>query len=425
MMALVHCGLDFGTSNSTLGMVGQKLGAMAKPRMLALEADEITLPSILFYSFEDDSVSFGREAIAEYTEGVEGRLLRSLKSVLGTSLMGETTRIRQSRVSFSQIITRFVSELKKRADAQLDTPLDVAVLGRPVHFVDENPLADQEAQSQLETAVLNAGFSEVSFQFEPIAAALDYEQSITKEELALVVDIGGGTSDFTIIRLSPTGTTRDDRQADILATAGVHVGGTDFDQLLSFRMVMPQLGMGGKVRGSERLVPNGPYFDLATWHRINNLYTNSQITELRSTWREGTEPDKLKNMLTIVENQLGHALAGEVEQMKIALTSADSVLMDFKRSNVNLTADLTLGAFDKAIAPAADKIPDTINCVLALAGVSADKIDTVIMTGGSTQIPYVRKSLDAVLPQANFMQTDAFGSVGAGLALEAQRRYGS
>lgn len=392
--------------------------------MLALEASEITLPSILFYSFEESSVSFGRAAIAEYTAGVEGRLLRSLKSVLGTNLMGETTRIRQSRVSFSQIITRFVSELKKRADTQLDAPLDVAVVGRPVHFVDENPMADQQAQAQLETAILNAGFSEVSFQFEPIAAALDYEQTIDGEELALVVDIGGGTSDFTIIRLSPDGAKRADRESDILATAGVHVGGTDFDQLLSFRMVMPQLGMGSTVKNSERLVPNGPYFDLATWHRINNLYTSSQIAELRSTWREGAQPEKLKNMLMIVEQQLGHALAGEVEAMKIVLSNADSVLMNFTRGQLNLEAALSLDAFNAAIGPAADKIPDTIKCVLALAGVSADKIDTVIKTGGSTQIPYVRKSLEAVLPHAKFMQTDAFGSVGAGLAIEAKRRYG-
>lgn len=418
MASASHCGLDFGTSNSTIGLAREN-----GPHLISLEDHQATLPSVLFFSFEDGETYFGRKAILEYAGGAGGRLMRSLKSVLGTSLMNDVTRVQKRRIGFGEIIETFVSEIKRRAEAASDQELNSVVVGRPVHFVDDDEAADQLAQSQLEAAVRAAGFSDIAFQFEPIAAALDYEQTIAGGELAMVVDIGGGTSDFTLIHLSPDGRLTKDRSNDILSTAGVHVGGTDFDQQLSFRAVMPLLGMNSGIVDSARLVPVGPYHDLATWHRINRLYAERPLADLRATMREADRPDLIEKMIAVVEAQYGHALAGEVEALKIALTTQAETLFEFAKPEVRLSAMITKDQFDRAIAEKAEKISTTIEEMLRQAGVNAEQVQTVMMTGGSTQIPFVRSALDTAFPAARFVQTDAFGSVGTGLALEAKKRF--
>src|SRR5690606_781085 len=220
VMAL-SCGLDFGTSNSTLSFIAPD----GQPSLVPLEGAQATIPSVLFFGFEDDSLHFGRAAVAEYVTGAEGRLMRSLKSVLGTSLYADTTRIKAKRLGFGEIIGTFVGEVKRRAEAQLGGELTDVVMGRPVQFVDDDPVADAEAQGQLEAAVRAQGFRNILFQFEPIAAALDYERHVTDEKLALIVDLGGGTSDFSLVRVAPERAGAADRSGDILATNGVHIGG--------------------------------------------------------------------------------------------------------------------------------------------------------------------------------------------------------
>lgn len=212
-MGSIHCGLDFGTSNSTaaIALSGQD------PRLLPLEGGRVTIPSAIFFSFEDDEAYFGRRAISEYVTGADGRLMRSLKSVLGTALFADTTRVKRRAVQFSEILGQFVGELKLRSEMALGADIADLVVGRPVHFVDDDPAADLDAQRQLEGALRAQGFRHVEFQFEPIAAALDYEQQVSREELALVIDIGGGTSDFSVIRVSPERAKASDRQPDILA----------------------------------------------------------------------------------------------------------------------------------------------------------------------------------------------------------------
>lgn len=265
-MTLV-CGLDFGTSNSTIA----RLDSGGVPHLLKLEAGRETIPSVIFFGFEDDSLHFGRQAVAEYVTGADGRLMRSLKSVLGTSLIGDTTRVKAKSYGFLEILGIFIGELKRRAEAELFAPVDSVVCGRPVHFVDDDPVADAAAQEQLAGAVRAQGFRHVDFQFEPIAAALDYERQVSAERLALIVDLGGGTSDFSVVRVSPQRARSVDRGGDILSTAGVHVGGTDFDRLLSMAKVMPELGLGTVTRDGKRHLPVAPYYDLSTWHRINQI----------------------------------------------------------------------------------------------------------------------------------------------------------
>ena len=192
-------GIDFGTSNSAVAWAPE--GALA--RSLPLEGEATTMPTALFYNAEDRSTHFGREAVALYLAGVEGRLMRSLKSLLGSALMQETTAVYDGLVSFQDIVARFLLELGQRAERTLGERPTSVVLGRPVHFVDDDAKRDSQAEDSLRQAARTAGFREIRFQFEPIAAAFDYEQRVTKESLVLIVDIGGGTSDFTVVRLGP------------------------------------------------------------------------------------------------------------------------------------------------------------------------------------------------------------------------------
>ncbi|MEQ1771262.1 MAG: Hsp70 family protein [Devosia sp.] len=415
-----HCGLDFGTSNTTLG-IAPELGQAA---LVALEGDRVTIPSTIFFDFETDRTLFGRAAIAEYISGTDGRMMRALKSILGSSLSDEAVRIKRRVVPFVDIIGTFVAELKVRAEAQRDHKLDQVVVGRPVHYVDGDPLADREAETRMRKIVRSQGFRDVEFQFEPIAAALDYEQRVTREEIGLIVDLGGGTSDFSIVRVSPERARATDRHEDILATAGVHIGGTDFDRLLSLKKVMPTLGYQTPTLDGKRPLPSAPFVDLATWHRINRLYTPETLRELKHTEREARDPERIERMISIVQHREGHRLAGDVETAKIALTAEAATTMHFDGEEVALDTDLTAGDLTEVIAESIARIADTIGLALATAQLPADRIETVILTGGSTQIPAIMAELRRLFPDARFVATDAFGSVGLGLALEAKRRFG-
>ncbi|WP_189426197.1 Hsp70 family protein [Devosia pacifica] len=413
-------GIDFGTSNSTVAA----LDAAGEPQLVALEGDHVTLPSALFFDFESDEVRCGRDAIGHYMAGTEGRLMRALKSVLGSALMKETTRIKARRYAFPEIIGLFIAQLRSRTEVALGVPCEQAVVGRPVRFVDDDDAADAEAQAQLEQAFRDQGFAHVEFQFEPIAAALDYERGVEREELVLVADLGGGTSDFSVIRVSPDRRSKIDRAADILSTGGVHIGGTDFDRLLSMASVMPELGLGTETKDGKRHLPVAPYYNLSTWHRVNQLYTAQAQRELRETAREAEAAERVALMVELVEDRRGHALIGAVEDAKIALSQAPEVAFAFPVREDLLSARMSIEAFDDALGKAVAKLTGTVADVIASAGISRDTIDAVLLTGGSTQVPTVLAGLEAALPGAKLVRTDVFGSVGQGLALEARRRFG-
>src|SRR6202163_4714230 len=213
------CGLDFGTSNTTLGTIEGDT-----PVLAALETGHTTVPSAIFYA-ADGAVLIGRKAIEAYVDGAPGRLMRSLKSVLGTALIDETTRLGRERTGFRDVIAYYLRAVKRRAEQATGRELRDVVHGRPVHFVDNADDADRRAEQTLRQIARELGFDAVTFQFEPIAAALDYERQIANEEVALIADIGGGTSDFSIVRLGPQRHAKADRAADILANGGGGTGG--------------------------------------------------------------------------------------------------------------------------------------------------------------------------------------------------------
>jgi hypothetical chaperone protein len=405
-------GLDFGTSNSAMAFVGASGSAQPVP----LENGAPMLPTAVFFNAEERRIHFGRDAIATYLTGVDGRLMRSLKSLLGSSLLEEQTRIPEGMVSFRDVIARFLLEMRRRAQAHLGQECSRVVLGRPVHFVDGDPARDRRAQQALLQAARAAGFDEVVLELEPIAAAFDYERRITRESLVLIVDIGGGTSDFTVVRLGPERAGRADRKADILATTGVHIGGTDYDRKLSLERVMPLLGLHHRgPRGRE--VPSRIFFDLSTWHLINWLYTGKmlrQAEELRADFADPRLHDRLRKVLA---ERLGHRVATEVEQAKIrASESGAGSAIDMSFVEPDLLPLMDGPGMANDLAGLLQQVVECAHECIRLAGLAPTSVDSVYLTGGSSALRPFQLLLQAQFPHSPLVIGDLFGGVAAGLA---------
>ena len=413
---MAACGLDFGTSNTTLGH-----RAPAGPRLVPLEGRHLTIPSAIFFEPNRAAV-IGRAATEAYVEGTPGRMMRSLKSVLGSGLIDETTPVGRERVRFRDVIGRYLGAVKARAEAAAGESFDTVVHGRPVHFVDGDAAGDHRAEDTLREIAQSIGFRHVSFQYEPIAAALDHEQSVRREEIALIADIGGGTSDFSIVRLSPERHAKAERADDILANDGVRIGGTDFDRFLSLGTVMPLLGLGSTMKRAELLVPNAYFHDLATWSSINRLYNPKTLREIAEIIRDGARPDLVERLRTVVELERGHSLAIAVEGAKIAASNDGASDVDLDWVEPGLAAPVDRTALVAHTDTLATRISERVGRCLAQAGLIADRIDSLFLTGGSTGLPHVRQGLTACLPGARVVEGDTFGSVGIGLTLEAIRR---
>ena len=418
-MVAACCGIDFGTSNTTIGISDPE-----KARLLPLEGSHLTLPSAMFFDFEDHGTHFGRSAIDRYLKGHDGRFMRALKSILGTALIHEKTYIRQKAVPFSGILGFYFAHLKSQMERQLDREITEVVLGRPVRFVDKDDAADAEAQRALEDIARAQGFRTIAFQYEPIAAALDYEQHVGGEELVLIADIGGGTSDFSIVRVSPERRRTAERAGDILANGGIHIGGTDFDRLLSLKSVMPHLGYGSPTADGKRSLPSLYYHELATWHRINQLYKKNVMPELRQIRYEAARRDLVDRFIALIEARQGHAVAIGVEEAKIALTGAETAVSALADHGAWARFSFTRTAFDAAITDSVERILATVQRLLKDARVAAADITTIFLTGGSSMVPLLRQAILAPFPDARVAETDLLGSVGIGLALDARRKFG-
>lgn len=412
------CGIDFGTSNSTVGWL--RPGAET---LLALEDGKPTLPSVVFFNAEADTVSFGRNGLGEYLAGTEGRLMRSLKSLLGSSLIDGRTEVNGRAIVFRELLTSFIGTLKARAEQSAGRDFSEAVFGRPVFFVDDDTKADQLAENTLGEIARSIGFKDLRFQLEPIAAAYHYERQISREEIVLIADIGGGTSDFSIVRLSPERAKAADRRSDILANGGVHIGGTDFDRQLSLAGVMPHLGFRSTLRNGREM-PASIYFNLATWHTINFAYTRQVWADQQRLYIDALEPERLARLLALIENRAGHWLAHQVEQAKIALSNHDEAALHLDAFAPGEMHTLSRLEFELAASNLVEKVESTVALLLPTAGISAERIDTIFFTGGSSGIPALRQRIAAQLPKARAIEGDLFGSIGSGLAVDAARHFG-
>jgi hypothetical chaperone protein len=425
--------IDFGTSNSAVALPAT---GGAGVRLVALEAGQPTMPTALFYradtpaQFLEAERLYGRAAIAAYVEGHEGRLMRSMKSILGSPLLDQRTDIGGGRaVHYRDVVASYLRHLKQCAEAQAGQPLKQVVMGRPVFFVDDDPARDAQAQAALEAAAHEVGFEAVHFQFEPIAAALDFEQRSTREQRVLVADIGGGTSDFSLVRVGPQRRGRPQRRDDILANHGVHLAGTDFDRHVALAAVMPLLGHGSlrPARPGEapREVPSSIYFDLATWHLINTVYAPARLAEVRAMKSWYADPTHHRRLLNTLQERLGHALAGAAEQAKIDVALQGHAHIDLNLLERGLSSALTADTAAQALETDLARIVAAAHETVRLAGLAPAQVDALYFTGGSTGLTALVDRIAAGFPAAERVRGDRFSSVAQGLGEHARALFAS
>lgn len=408
-------GIDFGTSNSAAALISPD-GRLCP---IALEGDQLSLPTALFFSPDHEQVEFGSAALQAYLkaaqdQAVGGRLMRSIKSLLGSKLMDEQTLVNGRQMSFFDIVVLFFKELKTRSEQRLGHAVHQAMLGRPVHFVDDNPERDALAQATLARAALAAGFESVAFQLEPIAAAFDFEQRVDKDTTALVVDIGGGTSDFTVIQVGPARQGKADRSGDVLATTGTHIGGTDFDRLLNLGCVMPLLGL-GHVGPSGRELPNGVFFDLSTWHLIHHAYTRKSLHQASELWRSYTDLNLHQRLLQVLQERQGHHILAGVESAKIACSTTDTdAEIELSYVESGLTASLSPVTLRQTLQRQIVAIVQCAQQCVQASGLITPGV--VYLTGGSSALGPLVEALQGAFPGAEMIKGDRFGGVAAGLA---------
>jgi hypothetical chaperone protein len=413
------CGLDFGTSNSAIGLMHANA-----PTLAPVEGDATLIPSAVFFDYETKGrVLFGADAISTYIGQTEGRLMRALKSILGSPLIDEKTALGYRRVALTEVVELFIRQLKTKAEDFIGEEITAVVHGRPVRFVDGDDEADAKAQRVLQGIANKVGFAHVAFVYEPIAAAYNYEETATREEIVLIADIGGGTSDFTVIRIGPDRRAIADRSSDILANTGVRIGGTDFDNLLSLDAVMPLLGLGSQLIKKNLPMPNALYYELATWPTINFTYTQANERELRELIEDSREPQKIKRLLRTIRQRLGHRIAFAVEDAKMALSDNEiaPIPLDFLEAALN--AEATRKGFDHAIKTKTDRLFNVASKCIADASLTAGAIDTIFFTGGSSRVPAVREAITRAAPNARAATGSDFLSVALGLTRDAQRRF--
>jgi hypothetical chaperone protein len=425
----MYCAIDFGTSNSAIA-VPDRAGGM---QLVELEPGHVTMPTAVFYFVEGRELdgpprAFGRAAVAAYVDGLDGRLMRSMKSILGSPLIDQTTDVGGGRgAKYLDIVAGYLKHLKDRAEAQAGEAIRRAVLGRPVFFVDDDPARDAQAQAALESAARQVGFDELSFQYEPIAAAFDYERSVTTEQIVLVADIGGGTSDFSVVRVGPRHAAKRERKDDILANHGVHVAGTDFDRRVELAAILPEYGfgaMGPSIAGAPaREVPSGVYFDLATWHLINTVYSPGRAAELRGMRGFYGDPRHHERLMIVIDERLGHELAARAESAKIAVAEGGETRIDLSHTERRLGVGLTEREAVQAIDADIESIVEAARITVVQTGLKPTQIDALYFTGGSTGLRLLASRIAAAFPGAHIVRGDRFASVATGLALHAQRWF--
>lgn len=407
-------GVDFGTSNSAAGITQDH-----RPRLIQIDAGQQTMPTAVFLDFDRQAMVFGHEANRALIDGSDGRYMRGLKSLLGTSLMRERRRLLKESLDFVEITGRFLHHLKTRAEAVCGRAFTDVVSGRPVVFHDGDPVRDAQAELDLREAYGIAGFQQVRFLNEPEAAAQAYGNVLSEGMVGMIVDIGGGTSDFTLFQA------RGAAGIDLLGSHGLRLGGTDFDRHLSIDHVMPLLGKGSAIRhafGTDtHLAPNGIFNDLATWARIPFLYAPDSRRAAADLAKFAVEPERLDRLVRVLDEELGHDVAFAVEAGKIAANSGDEAAIDLRCIAPGLRRPLSQAALALALAQQAKSIGEGALTAARMAGIAAQDVDGLILVGGTSLMQVVAEALTQRFPQADLHRAAALTAVADGLALAAGR----
>ena len=410
-------GIDFGTSNSAASYLCDGI-----PRLVELSPSQTTMPTTFFFDFDTRKTLIGEPASQALLDGAEGRFMRALKRVLGTSLMHERRQIMKERITFVEIIGRFLQQIKERAEAESGLTFDRALSGRPVFFHGPGHPHEPKAEEDLRACYLAAGFKDVEFLPEPEAAAIACGALEATGEIGLIVDIGGGTSDFSVFRSGNDSLT-------ILANHGVRIGGTDFDRAISIDRVMPLLGKGTDLRrvmgSGTTLTPNAIFNDLATWEKIPFLYTAQNRRMAVEMKGLACQPHLLGRLVEVLEDELGHDLAFAVESGKIAANSGDeSARIELDQLDDRLSCALPTESLNRILAPHADTLRGAARETLRLAGIETGDVERVIYVGGSSLMSAVSTTMNNEFPGAQHTFSNVFTAVADGLALASQGRVG-
>ncbi|MEQ3624412.1 MAG: Hsp70 family protein [Celeribacter sp.] len=408
--------IDFGTSNSAAAILEHGI-----PRRLLLEPQAETLPTAVFFPANRGPMRIGAAAAAALIDGEEGRYMRALKSVLGTALLHETRLIGGTRRSLAQVITEFLIEIRKRAEAASGTSFTRVLSGRPVHFHSADPVRDAQAEADLRACYHAAGFDTVDFLPEPEAAALanhaQTRDDTAPAETGLIVDIGGGTSDFTVFRV-------DDGQIRILASHGIRLGGTDFDHAVSMDHAMPLLGLGGQLHRSlgEGLlpVPKAIYVELSSWAKIPFLYTPDTRRMVADLVKHAEDRPAMERLATVIEDELGHELAFAVEAGKIAANNGAEqmqTVIDMSVIARGISAPVTPASLDASLSGFRAALRRTMQETLDHAGLTSAEVGRVVLVGGSSLMGMVAQESQALCPKATLHRSEAFTAVVDGLAV--------
>jgi hypothetical chaperone protein len=426
-------GLDFGTTNSSVAAIvtdGTGTGTVALAQFPSLPASTASFRSLLY--FERDAQRSihsyaGPPAIAQYlaSEDHGGRLVQSLKSYLPSrSLTG--TEVFGRRYALEDLLARILRDLRTGAEAAFGGPIQHAVVGRPVRFVGSDSAADDDfAVERLREACHRAGFTQVHFEYEPVGAACAYESTLDHEELVLIGDFGGGTSDFSLLRVGPSASRQDQR---VLGTSGVGIAGDAFDARLIRHLVSPALGAGSLERSGTKLLPAVPawiYANLERWHYLSFL-RNRNVTEILKGARiRALEPEKIAALQALVDYDLGFQLHAAVQQLKYALSQQTQAQFHFRstESDLDLRIPVTRAQFEQWIDDELTAIASSVDALLGKTGIAPSSVDRVFLTGGTSFVPAVERIFTSRFSPARITRGEAFTAVAHGLALRAQQVF--
>jgi len=418
-------GLDFGTTNSAIAGCDDA-GEVRFARFGAAEVP--TFRSVLFFGRDEEDgpvlTAAGPDAIERYLScEFERRLVQSLKSFLASRLF-KSTNVMGRVCSLEDLIGLLVAPLRDAAAAQLGPIEPPIVVGRPVRFAKaDDEEDDRRAVSRLEASLWEAGLPEPIFEYEPVAAAHHYERGLDREELVLIADFGGGTSDFCLLPVGPSWRGRAREPGDILGTAGVAIAGDAFDAKIVRHVVAERLGKGSLHQvflGNAVPLPNWIYRDLERWHHLSFLKSRKTMGFLHEALEGAQEPEKLEALIHVIENDLGHALYSSVEATKSALSRQDETTFVFHDAPVHIEARVTRGEFEGWIADELEAIEACLQGLLDETGIAPERIDRVFMTGGSSFVPAVRRIFTDRFGEARVRGGEELVSVASGLALRAR-----
>lgn len=404
-------GIDFGTTNSALSIFDEE-----KEEIVST----IIVPSLIYFpEGKDDEYVIGEEAISAYLQdGMRGRFIKSVKQVLSRSSFTET-RIGRKRYNAPALVALILKELKSRADLITGYNCSKAIIGRPVFFNDDDTQKDTLAQSRLEKAAELAGFEHVRFQFEPIGAAFAYERTLLKKETVLVADLGGGTTDFTCMVLDPRNAGRRDRKDDFLATGGIYIGGDSFDSAFMWERGTPHFGKNTQYQaapGKYLTVPKSLFSNICTWDKMNFFNSIRIKKEIEDYYYFSDHDPKFKNLITLIDENLGYSVFHAIEQTKIGLSSLDSSLFTYSKSGIEIDEMITVEEYESIINRDILKISDYLDVFLASSKIDTKEIDCLFLTGGTSMVPAIRDLFKTRFPDIPLNSGDNFVSVAKGLA---------